>query len=91
MSLDKSILTIAKTQEELSIEVMQNFLIKKNELIEKIISQLTLDPSSDGNELVKAFFVIAETGPSDRTISAFQNMYYILKDAKELKHLLQKE
>ena len=82
-------LTIVKTKEELSIQVIQDFVIKKNELIENIISQLTIDPKSDGDELMKSFFTIAGNEASSHTISAFQNLYYILKDAETLKDLLQ--
>ena len=69
-------------------KIMETNETKKQELINSIISQLTDDPNSDKEELILAFFEIANNAPNGNTVCAFQRLFFILKDAQELKQLM---
>ena len=73
--------------------ILNNIKVEKRkaELTKSIITWLTESPDSIEKELISNFFTIANDTPTDKTVSAFQLLWYVLNDAKELKKLMQNE
>ena len=61
---------------------------RKVELKANIIHWLTDEPEILEAELISSFFLIASQNPTDERASAFQRLWYIISDAKELKKLM---
>ena len=61
---------------------------RKAELKANIIHWLTDEPEILEAELISSFFLIASQGVTDERTAAFQSLWFIITDAKELKKLM---
>ena len=70
------------------IELFEQSEKRKKELKSNIIDWLTDEPEVLEKELISGYFLITSLNSSDERASAFQRLWYIISDAKELKKLM---
>ena len=78
-------------QSDKEAEILKQAEKRKVELKANILHWLTREPEVLENELISSFFLIASQGVTDERTAAFQSLWFIITDAKELKNLMNNE